>query len=65
MMENTRKLQFAAELLEEVQEDTDKTKVEVECAAMRGTISEMRHLCLQERVERKMEENKNEGEAAE
>lgn len=60
MMENTRKLQFAAELLEDVMEDTDTAKVEVECQAMRGTISELRHLCLQERVKNHMEENKAE-----
>lgn len=55
-MKNTRKLQFAAELLEEVENNTDTAKIEVECKAMRGTISELRHLCLQERVEKVVEE---------
>ncbi len=55
-MKNTRKLQFAAELIEEVQEDTDDSKIEVECEAMRGTISELRHRCLQERIQREVDE---------
>lgn len=49
-MKNTRKLQFAAELMEEVQEDTTTERVEKELQAMRSTMDELRHLCLIERV---------------
>lgn len=55
-MENTRKLQFAAELMEEVQEDTDDNRVNRELQAMRQTMDEMRHRCLMERIERVSEE---------